>query len=177
MMQQYSIVLSPPEPVLEQVKQWKQSLRAAIGWYKSVNALAHITFNVFEAGEERLAAWEAYLAAFVAVRQPVFLLLDHTGTFANGAFYLAPDAASELVLIRIMKDFHARAPERASVIITTPHMSVGRGLDAGQLAIAQALIREPRIGFTCNDLVLRRFNKDRMQYDIYKRFLFAAHQE
>ncbi|PSK89802.1 2'-5' RNA ligase [Taibaiella chishuiensis] len=176
-MQQYSIVLSPPEPVLEQVKQWKRSLRAAIGcWYKSVNALAHITFNEFKAGEERLAVWKAYLAAFTAMQHTLYLRFGSTGSFANGAFYLAPDAASESVLIAMMKDFHARAPERASVTITTPHMTIGRGLDAGQLAIAKTLIPAADIRFTCEDLVLRRFNPDRKQYDIYKRFSFGLNR-
>ncbi len=171
-MSQYSIVISPPEAVLEQVKQLKQALRAAIGWYKSVNALAHITFNVLEADAIQLAAWEAYLAAFTAMQQPAPLCFDHTGSFANGAFFLAPDAASEQVLTRMMLDFHAEAPEPAPVTTTNPHMSVARGLDPQQLAIARVVIPGVAIRFTCNDLVLRLFNPDRMQYDIYKRFAF-----
>ena len=172
-MPQYSIVISPPGTVLEQVKQLKQELRAAIGWYKSVNALAHITFNVFEAGPIQLAAWEAYLAAFTATQQPASLCFDHTASFANGAFYLAPDIASEQLLTGMMQDFHTGAPESAPVTTTLPHMSVGRGLDRRQLAIARAVIPGVAIRFTCDDLVLRRFNPDRMQYDIFKRFAFG----
>lgn len=170
----YSVVLSPPDETLELVKALKQRLRAAIGWYKSVNALAHITFNVFEADETMLQQWEAYLTDFAARQQYQPLLFDHTGTFANGAFFLAPDAASEHVLVRMMKDFHGGTFLDAPVKSATPHISIGRQLTADELATAHALIPEVALGFTLQDIVLRRFNESRKQYDIYKRFAFGG---
>lgn len=172
-MTRYSVVISPPEATLEAVKELKQRLRAAIGWYKSVNALAHITFNVLETGDTGLAAWEAYLAAFTATQHSLDLRFCSTGSFANGAFYLAPDDTSEQALTGMMTAFHTAAPETADIRVYTPHMTIGRGLDAGQLAIANTLIPAADIRFTCEDLVLRRFNPDRKQYDIYKRFSFG----
>ncbi len=171
----YSVVISPPDAVIGQVRQLKQQLRQAIGWYGSVSALAHITFNVFEAGTEALQRWELYTAGFAIQQQPVYLQFPHTGTFANGAFFLAPDEDSDQCLIRMMQAFHLQAPlpARQSAM---PHMSIGRRLSAAQLAIAQSLIRDTDIHFECRDLVLRRFNETRRQYDIYKRFPFRETQ-
>lgn len=172
-MPRYSVVISPPDPVIEEVRQMKQRLRSAIGWYSSVHALAHITFNVFDAGDDDLARWEAYVAGFAAQQSPLAVRLDHTGTFSNGAFFLAPDDLSDLLLIQVMKVFHQQAPFPAQESVT-PHMSIGRRLTAEQLPVARALIRETDIRFVCDNLVLRRFNETRKQYDIYKPFPFGG---
>lgn len=172
-MSQYSVVISPPDPVLEEVRQMKQALRSAINWYSSVNALAHITFNVFEAEDDEIARWEAYVASFAAQQSSFAIRLDHTSTFSNGAFFLEPDDHSDLLLIQMMKAFHQQAPFSAKESVT-PHLSIGRRLKPEQLPLARALIREVDIRFVCDNLVLRRFNEGRKQYDIYKRFPFGG---
>ncbi|MCF3108001.1 2'-5' RNA ligase family protein [Niabella sp. CC-SYL272] len=150
----------------------KQQLRSAIGWYGSVNAQAHITFNVFQAGAAELKLWERYTTGFAAQQQPLPLLFDHTGAFANGAFFLAPDVVSEPLLIRMMQAFHHQAPMPASISVK-PHMSIGRRLSPLQLIAAQQLIPEVGIRFVCTGLVLRRFNNTRKQYDIIRHFPFT----
>lgn len=172
--QQYSIVISPPDAVIQQVQQLKQQLRSAIGWYSSVNAWAHITFNVFLADADALLRWERYTEAFAAEQSPVHLRFLRTDAFANGAFFLAPDAASEQSLVAMMQAFHRAAPIAGAQRPVTPHLSIGRRLRPDQLSIARTLIPGADIHFVCNDLVLRRFNPDRGQYDIYRRFGFAG---
>lgn len=172
-MQRYSVVVSPPDNIIEQVRQLKQQLQSVIGWYGSVNAWAHITFNVFQADAVMLQRWEKYTARFAAQQVSSPLLFDHTDAFPKGAFFLAPDEVSELLLLRMMKDFHQQAPLSATKSMA-PHMSIGRRLGAGQLSEARALIREVTIRFVCTDMVLRRFNENRRQYDIYKRFPFGG---
>ena len=73
-----------------------------------------------------------------------------------------------------MKTFHREAPSPANVKSATPHMSIGRGLKPEQLSAARTLIPEADIHFVCSDIVLRRLNKARMQYDIYRRFDFGT---
>lgn len=171
--QKYSVVISPPDTVIDQVRQLKDKLRSVIGWYKSVNALAHITFNVFNADAVMLNRWESYVTEFAAQQVPVSLRFNATASFPNGAFFLSPDKASEQVLIRMMRAFHLQAPLPAKLSLA-PHMSIGRQLTPEHLSIARALIREADIRFVCSDIFLRLFNKSRMQYDIFKRFPFGG---
>lgn len=133
---QYSVAISPPDAVIEQVRQLKQQLRAAIGWYSSVNALAHITINLFRADAHTIAQWEAYIAGFAAQQQPLSLQFHHTGAFPNGAFFLAPSETSEQQLIPIMKAFHQQAPLPADATSAAPHMSIARRLTPEQLSVA-----------------------------------------
>lgn len=169
---QYSVAISPPDIVIERVRQLKQELRSAIGWYPSVNALAHITFNVFRSDTPALLQWEKYIAHFAAQQSPVSLRFNRTDAFSNGAFFLAPDEASEHVLTDMMQDFHRLTPFSTHQSVK-PHISIARRLNTGQLAIARALIPAVDIRFVCNDLVLRHFNESRKQYDIYRRFEFG----
>jgi 2'-5' RNA ligase len=173
LLQRYAVAISPPDTIIEQVRQLKEKLRSVIGWYKSVNALAHITFNVFQADDLMLSRWETYIAVFAAQQVPVSLQFSHTDSFPNGAFFLAPDETSALILNRMMKAFHLQAPLPAMQSLI-PHISIGRQLTPEYLSVARHLIREADIRFVCDNLVLRRFNKSRMQYDIYKRFPFGG---
>lgn len=172
---QCSVAISPPVMVIERVRQLKQKLRSAIGWYPSVNALAHITFNVFRSDAPALLQWEEYIAHFATQQSSGSLHFNRTDAFSNGAFFLAPDEASEHVLTDMMQDFHRPAPFSPTARQSLkPHISIARRLSTSQLAIARALIPAIDIRFVCNDLVLRRFNKSRKQYDIYKRFGFGG---
>lgn len=169
----YSVAISPPDAVLEQVRQLKQQLRGAIGWYHSAGALAHLSFHLFHSDAGTLPNWEAYIENFAARQSPVFLQFDHTDSFVNGAFFLAPDEASEQILARMIKDFHRKTTWFPGEVVR-PHMSLARRLKSSQLAVARKLIPEVNINFVCEDLVLRRFNPKRGQYDIYRRFPFYA---
>lgn len=170
-MLRYSVAISPPDTVIEAVREMKQRLRGAIGWYNSVNALAHTTFNVFQAGSDALTVWEDYISRFAAQQKSVLLRFSHTGNFSNGAFFLAPDENSERLLVDMMQAFHRKAPLDAHQSMV-PHISIARLLTLDQLAIARTLIPEADVYFKCSDLVLRRFNEFRRQYDIYRRFSF-----
>lgn len=141
-----------------------------------MNSWAHITFNVWESDEGTLGLWEDYTEQFAAIQYPVSLRFSRTGTFDRGVyspFFLAPDKNSEQALIEMMKAFHQKAPYPVYQSVK-PHISIGRRLNPSQLATAQAVISEPDIRFVCSDLVLRQFNQKRGQYDICRRFPFAA---
>lgn len=174
----YSIAISPPDAVIEQVKQMKQKLRGAIGWYPSVGAQAHISFHSFNVGTHALSYYEAYIESFAGEQLPVSLQFDHIGTFddkaadGKGTFFLAPDENSERSLARMIYNFHRKTPVTPGRSVR-PHMSIGRQLNKNQLLIARKLIPDAEIHFVCDDLVLRRFNPKRGQYDIYRRFPFC----
>lgn len=52
-MSKYSIVVHPSE-LLDEIKRIKLGLKSLIGWYSSVNALAHFTICEFLADETQL---------------------------------------------------------------------------------------------------------------------------
>lgn len=173
-MLRYTVVVSPPIPVIDAIAAMKEQLKERIGRYPSCNSQAHITFNLFTGGGETLQKWEDYLAAFTAQCSPMSLNFNHTGTFENGAFFLAPDEASQAKLVNMMKEFHRSAPANHFAKSTTPHISIGRQLSRQQLDIARELIQDVSVSFMCKDLVIRVFNPQRGQYDIYKRFTFGV---
>src|SRR5690606_1572223 len=68
-METYSVVNHPPEEVIQKIAVLKKQLEDAIGWYHSVHALAHITFNVFQFRSSAISIWENYIANFVRYQQ------------------------------------------------------------------------------------------------------------
>lgn len=168
----YSVVISPPEEIINEVAAMKQQLKNSIGRYPSCNSLAHITFNVFIGNEETLQRWERFVGNFVMSLLPMQLHFDKTGYFGNGAFFIAPDENSKIELVKVMKNFHKQFPAPAHGKSKEPHISIGRQLNEEQLAIAKELFPAANLSFTCDNLVIRKFNEERKQYDIYKRFDF-----
>lgn len=168
---QYSVAISPPDSVIEQVRQLKQKLYTVIGPYGSAHSLAHISFDAFHINEDEvLSGLERRIAGFAATQTGVPLIFDQVGTFpGNGTFFLAPDRVSASLLVRMRKIFRRKDDNSFR-----PHISIGRRLTAEQLSKAKLLIWEADILFSCRDIVLRRFNEERKQYDIYKRFSFGA---
>ena len=170
----YSVAISPPEAVISQVADMKQQLKNKIGFYQSCNSLAHITINGFIGNEATLQRWQRYLTDFTANCTPMTLCFNRTGYFGNGAFFLAPDDESKVGLVGMMKRFHAGFPAAAFGKSTVPHISIGRQLNDDQLAVAKDLITNVDLSFVCDNLVIRKLNEDRGQYDIYKRFDFSG---
>jgi len=170
----YSIVILPPETLIQQIAAMKQQLKSKIGFYHSCNSVAHITLNVFMGYEETLLRWERYISNFVRNRTNIPLCFNKTGHFVNGAFFLAPDEGSKAELLRIMKSFYAGFPAPAFGKSNAPHISIGRQLDQNQLTVAKNLISDVSLSFVCDSLVIRKFNEARQQYDVYKTFPFCG---
>lgn len=169
----YSVAISPPEPILDEVRSLKLQLKKNVNrHYPSVNSLAHITFCLFHGNEPTLNRWEEYLQLFCAHIDSFPCRLDRTGSFWNGAFFLAPDEASRTRLIHIMKGFYKAAPKFAFGKSTQPHMSIGRQLSAEEVAIARTIIPSVDLSFLCDNLVIRQFNEAIEQYELYKRYYF-----
>jgi 2'-5' RNA ligase len=169
----YSVAISPPELIMDEVKSLKLRLKEAVNrHYSSVNSLAHITFCLFQGNESTFNRWEEYLQLFCTHMDSFPCRLDRTGSFWNGAFFLAPDEASRTQLIHIMKGFHKSAPRFAFGKSTQPHMSIGRQLSAEEVAIARTIIPSVDLSFLCDNLVIRKFNEAIGQYDLYKRYYF-----
>lgn len=170
----YSVVIHPPDEVINAIAALKQGLEQKIGWYHSVRSLAHITFNVFKLRAAAIPIWEAYLRDFSSAQSPIPVCFDRVACFSNGSFVLLANEQTDLLLKEIMRDFNDNRPKGPVKKSQRPHLTLARKLDAEQMAIAAKLITEVDIRFTLDRLVLRKLNLARGQYDIVGTFPFTC---
>lgn len=96
-MKKYSIVVHPEE-LLDDIKKIKQDLKSLIGWYSSVNALAHLTICEFWADDIQLMQVKEELTKLIAGWRTEVVSLDSYDAFRGRAFYIKPDEYSSLYL-------------------------------------------------------------------------------
>ena len=170
----YSVVIHPPDEVITAVAALKRRLEKEIGWYHSMHSAAHITFNVFKSRASAIPAWEAYLAEFSSERSPTPLCFDRTESFSNGSFVLLANERTDLFLKETMRAFNNDRPKGAVKRSQRPHLTIGRKLNAAQMAVAAALVADMDIRFMFDRLVLRKLDLARGQYDIVATFPFTG---
>lgn len=169
----YSIAICPPEEIVNKVAEYKTRLADAIGWYRSKNSKAHITFNLFSGDEKILSIWQTYMRWLSFLIAPFPVTINGTDHFKNGAFFLKPDENSSLALKDFMKYFHQHSPLSAQTL-NNPHLSIGRGLNNDKLEIAKKKIRDINLKFMCDNLAIRKFNPEIQQYEIIQRTYFNS---
>lgn len=172
-MPRYSVVIHPPEPVIQEVALLKQQLYEKIGWYHSCHSQAHLTINLFSASEKSLPVWENYVANYTKHTTAFEVSFDKVMNFSNGAWVLLPDEYSYQKLRMLMKDFLRHIPASAFGKSSKPHISIARKLNPEQAEIAKQLLTDVDIQFSCDNLTLRKFNPERGQYDLHKQFIFG----
>ena len=168
----YSIAISPPEEVISSVKNMKESLNKAVGWFNSKNSLAHITINEFKSSELQLENIKKQLTYICNGFEPMKVRMNSFGSYNNGAFYIAPDACSKMGLKAIMKHLNNSLCISEKKTSNDPHMSVARRLSPEALGKAKALFDKVDLNFTCDHVVIRRFNPDIKQFEIIDRIPF-----
>ncbi|MCW5906539.1 MAG: 2'-5' RNA ligase family protein [Chitinophagales bacterium] len=170
----YWVGICPPTEAEDSVAKLKEELKQSIGWYHSVNSKAHITFCEFFDGMGKLAAMEKYLIEFCSGLERFKVTLTRAGRL-HKAYCLYPDESSKDTLITLMRNFHSNKPFSTETKSIHPHVSIGRQLDEGKLAIAESLFgnRNFNIEFVCSRLTIRKFNPAKGQYDVYKQFEFG----
>lgn len=171
----YSVAICPPKDFTDLVKAMKLELAERIGWFNSKNSEAHVTLNTFIADEAELLIWKNYLTDFCSSADPFEIRLVETGSYANGAFYLAPDHESTENLVQLMKHFHHDAPLKPKTESRDPHLSIARQLSREQLAEANELFGDKQfdLKFMCDNLAIRQFETKKKQYFVESRFMFG----
>ena len=96
MQSRYSIVISPSENNIADVKAMKEALAREIGWYHSKNSLAHITINEFMASDSEIELIKKQLSRICEGLKPVAVCLNSLDTYPNGAFFIAPNEVSKI---------------------------------------------------------------------------------
>lgn len=170
-MKKYSIVIHPAE-LLGEIKRIKQGLKSLIGWYSSVNALAHFTICKFEIDESQLEKVKHEISKLIVNWKKEVIRLNSYDSFRGGAFYIKPDEESSLYLKALFKAIAVKVKEIIpdAYICTTPHLSIGRKLNEEQLQIAKTNFPNYSNSFLCDGVMIREFNPKRKQYDL-KEFL------
>lgn len=171
--EKYSIAICPDDTTVSKVDNMKTLLAERIGNYRSRNAKAHISFFEIELIESELERLEQKLSRFCHTQTAFEIHLNHTATFSHGTFYLGLNEASKMPVIKLRNELFKALSLRTNAPFN-PHMSIARtGLTKPQLTIATEAIKDVDLKFVCDSLCIRRFNRDKGQYDIYRRMMFS----
>lgn len=169
----YSLVIHPPDSILDMVKSMKEQLAAEVGWFNSKNSVGHITICEFKITEKQLVNIKTQINKIANRLSPVDIFLNEFDSFPNGAFFIAPDSDSVKKLKHIMKQFNTSLLLPNMLKSDTPHLSIARRLNPENLAIAYRMFTEINIHFNCNSVVLREFDENRKQFFVIDNFKFS----
>lgn len=164
---QYSIVILPPQEGIKYVADLKNELNAKIGWYNSRNAKAHVTICEFTADIDELERIINDLKEIASYETPQRLTFDGVDSYANGAVYLKPNAQTKAPLTELMVRVQKNLGITNQYKSKSPHMSIGRKMNEENVEIALNMFANAKLEFICNNLVLRKFNPNKKQYDIF----------
>lgn len=157
MQNRYSLVISPPENIIAEVKAMKEALAKEIGWYNSKNSLAHITINEFMASDSEIGLIKKQLSRICESLKPVAVCLNSLDTYPNGAFFIAPNEVSKIDLKQILKHINQSFRTKTVLKNNEPHLSIARKLSPEHIAVAYSLFSNPiELNFICNSIALRR---------------------
>lgn len=173
----YSLCFQPDELLITQVKTMKLQLADVIGWYNSKNSLAHLTIAEFSANEQDIQRMHRQIKRCCTSFVPVETSLSTFGTYPNGTFFLKIDDFAKSILQTYSQTLFRTLQLKKAYKCTDPHLSIGRKLNQDQIQQAFALFALPSLSFTCNQIVLRRLNMDRKQFDILYTYPFLSQPE
>lgn len=169
----YSIAIHPTEDLIASIKLMKEELAAKIGWFNSKNSIAHITINEFEAEEANIERITKELTQLCDALEPTEVRLDSFGSYPNnGAFFIAPDEVSKKNLKVIMKYINDGFRVTPKFKSSDPHLSIARRLTPEKIEIANRLFTTIAMHFVCNNVVIRKFNTERKQFEVVGTFSF-----
>lgn len=161
----YSIVIAPPQDGICYVDKLKNELNTKIGWYNSRNSKAHLTIIEFTADDYELEEVISALKKITSYENPLYLRFDGVDSYPNGAVFLKPDEAIKVPLTELMARIQKKLNIKNSYKSKDPHISIGRKLSEENVEIALEMFADANLEFTCENLVLRKFNPERKQYD------------
>lgn len=131
------IVISPPDEIMSLAWEIKREVEKIIGVYKSRTSTPHITIckSVLTTGNEgRITEqWQSLFIAIPAFRMRVKGLKVFE---TSGTLYLETDYPEELKEIRkelYIKNKELRISKQFYSLISTPHITIGRGLSKESL--------------------------------------------
>ncbi|GGH29667.1 2'-5' RNA ligase family protein [Sphingobacterium alkalisoli] len=171
----YSLVIHPSVDFIDYVKDLKKQLEEKIGWYASVNSLAHISVCEFESDEINVEKIKEKLAHLAGFEKAQYIYLSDFNNYRQHTFYIQPSLYSKAYL----KDIFRRVIHQLKLYIpelnekgADPHVTIARKLDEDKMIIAKKLFTHIDKSFFCDGFSLRKFNADKGQYEIIQTFPF-----
>lgn len=173
----YSIVIAPPQIGIDYVDHLKNELNGFIGWYNSRNSKAHITISEFTADGDELTKMTTNLKEIASHENPIHLNFEGVGNYANGAVFLKPDEVTKIEVGNLMRRIQKNLGVKNAYHSKDPHLSIGRKLSEENVQMALKMFAEAKLDFNCSHLVLRKFNPDLRQYEVFsEEFEFVVAQ-
>ncbi|RZK50347.1 MAG: 2'-5' RNA ligase family protein, partial [Pedobacter sp.] len=163
----YSVVITPDDKGTVYVDGLKDELFSKIGLYNSRRSKAHVTICEFFAGKQKLNAVIRKLKEIASFENPVHIKFDGVDSYPNGAVFLKPTEATKAPLKELMVRIQKQLNIKNSYKSKDPHMSIARKLSNDNVEIALKMFAEVKLDFNCTNIVLRKFNPDKKQYEIF----------
>ncbi|WP_421939932.1 2'-5' RNA ligase family protein [Pedobacter sp.] len=123
----------------------------------------------FWASDRELESVSHYLEHIRKTEQPFEVSFKGLKHYDNGAVYVAPQPDSRKHLAALMKRVLTGFPIQTDVKSTEPHISIGRKLTEEQVLLALKKLYT-HFSFRCDTLLLRKFDKNKKQYQPLVRF-------
>ncbi len=93
----YFVAILPPEPILEEIKHFKEQIRDKYGSARALRSPAHITLiPPFHADTEQLEEVSGYLKKCAAATPEFALSLNGVGSFPPRVVFIKPDQSDKL---------------------------------------------------------------------------------
>lgn len=172
--EKYSIAIVPSNEIVSLIKSYKDLLASNIGSYKSRNAMAHITVKEIFANEKELELTIKQLQRICNSFLPFSVRCTHFNSYtSNKTIFIEPDFDSKKSLIEVMKKIQKTTTIKSNHISSDPHISIGRGIQKFEEALA--ILSFPLdINFIVDSIVIRKFNPEIKQYEIYRTIPFLS---
>lgn len=172
----YSLVIYPGAAIVEYIKEKKNLLEGSIGWFASVNSLAHISICEFETDEVGYKKCSTLVHRLAEFEKEQFVYLSAYKSYPHGTYFIEPAYYSKVYLKEIFRRVvkHIK-PYFKDVkdLGNDPHMSIARRLDEDKIKIAKNVLIHIDESFLCNRFALRIFNEQKGQYDIVETIPFG----
>jgi len=169
----YSIVIHPQDPIIELFNSLKSKLLTKIGTYGSCHSTAHITILEYEATEEESKFIIEKLEKITFTEIPFDALFDQViYSDSSKAIFVLPDKSGNVffkkLLAKIRKQIKGDSNKSGA------HLTIGRKLNHEQLKKSKDIFNDIKFDFHCNQIAVRRLNKDIGQFEVVKIFPFSG---
>lgn len=169
----YSIVVYPHSEAISDVKVLKDTLWSKIGWYASRNSKAHITVIEFSADQYELDFYIRQLEKFCYAQKQQEVIFDQLSfSKFSRAIVLLPSDSSKPYLSDLLKRLRKQLKTSYTVKGSNAHISIGRELSSSQIDRTESLFDHVNVRFNCDTIAIRKFDKNRRQFEVIKAFKF-----
>ena len=166
MLHHYSIVIHPHENIIELFKSYKATLFNTIGDFGSRNSLAHITEQEVKFIIEKLTKITQKETSFDSVFDTVIC------SDISKSIFVLPNKNGNEYFKKLLKN--VRQKFNGNKNTSKAHLTIGRKLSHEQIEKSKNLFQNTTFDFHCNQLALRKLNKNIGQFEIIEIFPFLG---